>query len=130
MFFNLGELDDALHYALHAGSLFDVSEKSEYVQTILGEFAANVRSKQHMTIPSSQANASSVQQMSDESLLLQPGASTCTSSSGWLQPRGRQMRRPSMTGSLPSSSACSRGVTSVVSSQCAEASICALTLAP
>ena len=36
VFFNLGELDDALNYALHAGSLFDVSEKSEYVQTILG----------------------------------------------------------------------------------------------
>jgi len=36
VFFNLGELDDALNYALHAGALFDVSEKSEYVQTILG----------------------------------------------------------------------------------------------
>lgn len=37
VFYNLGELDDALHYALASGPLFDVSEKSEYVQTILGE---------------------------------------------------------------------------------------------
>ena len=37
MFYHLGDLDDALTYALGAGSLFDVSHKSEYVQTILGE---------------------------------------------------------------------------------------------
>lgn len=36
VYFNLGELDDALSYALSAGSLFDVSERSEYVQSILG----------------------------------------------------------------------------------------------
>mmetsp|Transcript_5894 Transcript_5894/g.16828 ORF Transcript_5894/g.16828 Transcript_5894/m.16828 type:complete len:1074 (-) Transcript_5894:415-3636(-) len=35
VYFNLGELDDALSYALSAGSLFDVSERSEYVQSIL-----------------------------------------------------------------------------------------------
>lgn len=37
MFYHLGDLDDALTYALGAGSLFDVSHKSEFVQTILGE---------------------------------------------------------------------------------------------
>ena len=37
MFYHLGDLDDALSYALGAGSLFDVNARSEYVQTILGE---------------------------------------------------------------------------------------------
>ncbi len=36
VFYNLGDLDDALTYALGAGKLFDVNETSEYVQTILG----------------------------------------------------------------------------------------------
>ncbi|KAK9829302.1 hypothetical protein WJX72_005032 [[Myrmecia] bisecta] len=35
VFYHLGELDDALTYALGAGSLFDINEQSEYVQTIL-----------------------------------------------------------------------------------------------
>ncbi|GAB4817108.1 hypothetical protein N2152v2_004154 [Parachlorella kessleri] len=35
VFYNLGDLDDALTYALGAGKLFDVNESSEYVQTIL-----------------------------------------------------------------------------------------------
>jgi len=35
VFYHLGELDDALTYALGAGALFDTSEQSEYVQTIL-----------------------------------------------------------------------------------------------
>lgn len=38
MFYHLGELDDALNYALGAGTLFDVNEQSEYVQTLVGEF--------------------------------------------------------------------------------------------
>jgi hypothetical protein len=37
VFYHLGDLDDALSYALGAGSLFDVASTSEYVQTILGE---------------------------------------------------------------------------------------------
>ena len=37
MFYHLGELDDALSYALGAGKLFDINEPSEYVQTTLGE---------------------------------------------------------------------------------------------
>lgn len=37
MFFYLGELDIALTYALGAGHLFDVNDKSEYVQTLLGK---------------------------------------------------------------------------------------------
>ena len=36
MFYHLGELDDALSYALGAGKLFDINEQSEYVQTTLG----------------------------------------------------------------------------------------------
>lgn len=36
MFYHLGELDDALTYALGAGSQFNIADNSEYVQTILG----------------------------------------------------------------------------------------------
>ena len=39
VFYNLGDLDDALGYALGAGPLFDVNGRGEYVQTILGEWA-------------------------------------------------------------------------------------------
>lgn len=35
VFYHLGELDDALTYALGADTLFDINEKSEYVQTLL-----------------------------------------------------------------------------------------------
>ena len=38
VFYHLGELDDALTYALGAGKLFDINEQSEYVQTTLGAF--------------------------------------------------------------------------------------------
>lgn len=37
VFYHLGDLDDALTYALGAGALFDVGSRTEYVQTILGE---------------------------------------------------------------------------------------------
>lgn len=37
VFYHLGELDDALTYALGAGSLFDVNDQSEYTQTLIGE---------------------------------------------------------------------------------------------
>ncbi len=37
VFYYLGELDSALSYALGAGTLFDVNEQSEYVQTLIGE---------------------------------------------------------------------------------------------
>ena len=37
MFYHLGELDQALTYALGAGTLFDITEQTEYVQTILCE---------------------------------------------------------------------------------------------
>lgn len=37
VFFYLGELNDALSYALGAGALFDVSDDSDYAQTLLGE---------------------------------------------------------------------------------------------
>ena len=36
VFYHLGELDDALTYALGAGSLFNIGEKSDYVQALLG----------------------------------------------------------------------------------------------
>lgn len=37
VFYYLGELNDSLSYALGAGPLFDVSEDSDYVHTILGK---------------------------------------------------------------------------------------------
>ena len=37
VFYHLGELEDALTYALGAGSLFDIDEKSDYVQALLGD---------------------------------------------------------------------------------------------
>ena len=37
VFYHLGELDEALSYALGAGKLFDINEPSEYVQTTLGK---------------------------------------------------------------------------------------------
>lgn len=36
VFYYLGELNDSLSYALGAGPLFDVSEDSDYVHTLLG----------------------------------------------------------------------------------------------
>ena len=35
VFYYLGELDDALTYALGAGDLFDISEQSDYVNALL-----------------------------------------------------------------------------------------------
>ena len=43
MFYHLGELDDALSYALGAGTLFDINEQSEYVQTLLGKTISNLQ---------------------------------------------------------------------------------------
>lgn len=37
VFYYLGELNDSLSYALGAGPLFDVSEDSDYVHTLLGK---------------------------------------------------------------------------------------------
>lgn len=37
VFYHLGELNDSLAYALGAGPLFDVSENSEYVQTLIAK---------------------------------------------------------------------------------------------
>lgn len=42
MFYHLGELDDALTYALGAGNQLDITEGSEYVQTILGMWGDTV----------------------------------------------------------------------------------------
>ncbi len=44
VFYHLGELDDALTYALGAGKLFNIEEQSEYVQTIVGGLLAMARS--------------------------------------------------------------------------------------
>ena len=41
VFYHLGELDDALTYALGAGKLFNIEEQSEYVQTIVGGFVTS-----------------------------------------------------------------------------------------
>eukprot|EP00164_Ancoracysta_twista_P002156 GFYU01002846.1.p1 GENE.GFYU01002846.1~~GFYU01002846.1.p1 ORF type:complete len:990 (+),score=411.16 GFYU01002846.1:151-3120(+) len=37
VFYHLGELDDALSYALGAGSLFDITAKTEYVETLVAK---------------------------------------------------------------------------------------------
>ena len=42
VFYHLGELDDALSYALGAGKLFDINEPSEYVQSTLGKQALTI----------------------------------------------------------------------------------------
>jgi 26S proteasome regulatory subunit N2 len=36
VFYHLGELNESLTYALGAGALFDVTEDSEFVTTLLG----------------------------------------------------------------------------------------------
>lgn len=41
VFYYLGELNDSLSYALGAGPLFDVSEDSDYVHTLLGKYNLN-----------------------------------------------------------------------------------------
>ncbi|KAK6929592.1 26S proteasome regulatory subunit RPN2, C-terminal [Dillenia turbinata] len=43
VFYYLGELNDSLFYALGAGPLFDVSEDSDYVHTLLGHFVKVLR---------------------------------------------------------------------------------------
>ena len=46
VFYHLGELDDALNYALCAGSLFDVNETTDFVQTMLSTVSYT-----HLTLP-------------------------------------------------------------------------------
>lgn len=38
VYYHLGSYDDSLFYALGAGKKFDVTEKSEYVDTMIGKF--------------------------------------------------------------------------------------------
>ena len=45
VFYYLRELDEALNYALGAGTLFDISEKTEYVQTLIGAVHSSSISK-------------------------------------------------------------------------------------
>jgi len=45
VFYYLGELDSALSYALGAGSLFDVNDQSEYVQTLVGAYIGQVAAR-------------------------------------------------------------------------------------
>eukprot|EP00195_Chlamydomonas_chlamydogama_P008069 CAMPEP_0202901100 /NCGR_PEP_ID=MMETSP1392-20130828/13237_1 /ASSEMBLY_ACC=CAM_ASM_000868 /TAXON_ID=225041 /ORGANISM="Chlamydomonas chlamydogama, Strain SAG 11-48b" /LENGTH=1014 /DNA_ID=CAMNT_0049587599 /DNA_START=141 /DNA_END=3185 /DNA_ORIENTATION=+ len=52
VFYHLGELDDALNYALGAGTLFDVNDQSEYVQTLIARcldryFECRIRQVEH-----------------------------------------------------------------------------------
>lgn len=37
MFYHLGAFEESLNYALGAGDLFNVTDDSEYVETIIGE---------------------------------------------------------------------------------------------
>ena len=36
VYYHLGAFNDSVHYALCAGNLFDVNDRSEYVETIIG----------------------------------------------------------------------------------------------
>ena len=38
VYYHLGSFSDSLQYALGAGNLFDVNSRTEYVDTIIGEF--------------------------------------------------------------------------------------------
>lgn len=38
VYYHLGAFNDSVHYALCAGNLFDVNDRSEYVETIIGKF--------------------------------------------------------------------------------------------
>lgn len=38
VFYHLGAFEESLNYALGAGDLFNVTDDSEYVETIIGEF--------------------------------------------------------------------------------------------
>ncbi|RVW78746.1 26S proteasome non-ATPase regulatory subunit 1-like A [Vitis vinifera] len=48
VFYYLGELNDSLSYALGAGPLFDVSEDSDYVHTLLDESLRRLKMKHHL----------------------------------------------------------------------------------
>lgn len=38
VFYHLGAFEESLNYALGAGELFNVTDESEYVETIIGEW--------------------------------------------------------------------------------------------
>lgn len=38
VYYHLGAFNDSVHYALCAGGLFDVNDRSEYVETIIGNW--------------------------------------------------------------------------------------------
>lgn len=88
VFYHLGELDDALTYALGAGSLFDTSEQSEYVHCIIGGCYT-------LALVAAPANTPSIKPTL--SLFVQPRASMSTLSLG---PKAqlREIQSPSMKG--------------------------------
>lgn len=45
VFYHLGAFEESLNYALGAGELFNVTDESEYVETIIGEWS----NKKHLT---------------------------------------------------------------------------------
>lgn len=53
VFYFLGELNDSLSYALGAGTLFDVSEDSDYVRSLLGKFFLSflLHGKSYLNVP-------------------------------------------------------------------------------
>lgn len=40
VYYHLGAFNDSVHYALCAGNLFDVNDRSEYVETIIGRLSS------------------------------------------------------------------------------------------
>jgi len=45
VYFNLGSFEDSLNFALEAGDMFDVSERSEFVQMIINHCIDQYRYK-------------------------------------------------------------------------------------
>lgn len=43
VYYHLGAFNDSVHYALCAGNLFDVNDRSEYVETIIGNTCLQCR---------------------------------------------------------------------------------------
>ncbi len=135
VFYHLGELDDALNYALGAGSLFDVEEPSEYVTTLVGEWPvplpvtpcqcssgrcsshARCGTPQAWEVPCLSDFAPTIEgRMRPTMSVVQPGCTPSPQPAAWTstlpsapprrRARARRRRWPSTRASLPLWSAC------------------------
>jgi 26S proteasome regulatory subunit N2 len=73
VYFYLGELGDALTYALGAGTLFDVDEPSEYVETLLSkaidEYCSSFVARSEQAIKEEAGEAAAPEQPIDKRLI-------------------------------------------------------------